>query len=200
MPPDQVIDTVDLYFIRSRQRRLSLRFLAWFVLQENIQTETHDSIEDALSALRLYKTYIKLEEEGKFDQKLEEIYREGKQYVSSAATPASDSIDGGRHAELQTPTTTRRPAAVLGNPCRRRVVRLCDAAHGDAHAPVLVAGAAEPIAVGVHGGPVQLDGDAAEPWDAGAAYFLQRVGAARGWGRRSKPEKLEKSLSCRMYM
>lgn len=82
VPPEQVIDTVDLYFIRSRQRRLSLRFLAWFVLKENIQTDTHDSIEDALSALRLYKTYIDLEAEGKFDEKLEELYREGKQYVS----------------------------------------------------------------------------------------------------------------------
>ncbi|GJE87918.1 PAB-dependent poly(A)-specific ribonuclease subunit PAN2 [Phanerochaete sordida] len=80
VPPDQVIDTVDLYFIRARQRRLSLRFLAWFVLKENIQTETHDSIEDALSALRLYKTYIEMEDEGSFDEKLEELYREGKQY------------------------------------------------------------------------------------------------------------------------
>ena len=81
MPPEQVIDTVDLYFIRSRQRRLSLRFLAWYVLKENIQTDTHDSIEDALSALRLYKAYIEFEGEGTFDEKLEELYKEGKQYV-----------------------------------------------------------------------------------------------------------------------
>ncbi|KAI0792843.1 ubiquitin carboxyl-terminal hydrolase-domain-containing protein [Abortiporus biennis] len=80
VPPEQVIDTVDLYFLRARQRRLSLRFLAWFVLKENIQTDTHDSIEDALSALRLYKAYQEFEYEGTFDQKLEEIYREGKQY------------------------------------------------------------------------------------------------------------------------
>ena len=60
---------------------LSLRFLAWFVLQEHIQTETHDSIEDALSALKLYKVHLQLEEEGSFDSKLEEVYREGRQYV-----------------------------------------------------------------------------------------------------------------------
>lgn len=81
VPPDQVIDTVDLYFLRNRQRRLSLRFLSWFVLGENIQTETHDSIEDARSALRLYKAYHEFEERGVFDEKLEELYRAGKQNV-----------------------------------------------------------------------------------------------------------------------
>ena len=40
VPPEQVIDTADLYFLPSRQRRLSLRFLAWIVLGENIQTDT----------------------------------------------------------------------------------------------------------------------------------------------------------------
>lgn len=80
VPPDQVLDTVDLYFVYSRQRRLSLRFLTWFVLKENIQTDTHDSIEDALSALKLYKEFQSLESEGKFDAKLEELYREGRQY------------------------------------------------------------------------------------------------------------------------
>lgn len=72
---------MDLYFIKARQRRLSLKFLTWFVLGENIQTETHDSIEDARSALRLYKAYHKFEEDGTFDEKLEELYREGKANV-----------------------------------------------------------------------------------------------------------------------
>lgn len=81
VPPDQVIDTVDLYFIRARQRRLSLRFLAWYILKEDIQQETHDSIEDARSALLLYKAYQRFEEEHIFDEKLEELYRVGKEYV-----------------------------------------------------------------------------------------------------------------------
>ncbi|KZT28674.1 hypothetical protein NEOLEDRAFT_1224080 [Neolentinus lepideus HHB14362 ss-1] len=85
VPPEQVIDTVDLYFIKERQRRLSLKFLAWFVLQENIQTDTHDSIEDARTALRLYKAYHRFEEEGSFDQKLDELYRDGKKHVSCIA-------------------------------------------------------------------------------------------------------------------
>ncbi|KAJ7349108.1 ubiquitin carboxyl-terminal hydrolase-domain-containing protein [Mycena albidolilacea] len=80
VPPEQVIDTVDLYFLKARQRRLSLRFLSWFVLGENIQTDTHDSIEDARSALNLYKAYHDFEEQGIFDQKLDELYKEGRQY------------------------------------------------------------------------------------------------------------------------
>ncbi|KNZ74766.1 PAB-dependent poly(A)-specific ribonuclease subunit PAN2 [Termitomyces sp. J132] len=82
VPPEQVIDTVDLYFIRSRQRRLSLRFLSWFVLHEHIQTDAHDSIEDARSALKLYKAYTEFEEAGTFDEKLDELYAEGRLYVS----------------------------------------------------------------------------------------------------------------------
>ncbi|KAF9567565.1 hypothetical protein CPC08DRAFT_703099 [Agrocybe pediades] len=78
VPPEQVIDTVDLYFIKGRQRRLSLRFLSWYILGEHIQTDTHDSIEDARSALRLYDAFQEFEDRGVFDEKLEEIYREGR--------------------------------------------------------------------------------------------------------------------------
>ncbi|KAF5381095.1 hypothetical protein D9615_003865 [Tricholomella constricta] len=90
VPPEQVIDTVDLYFLKSRQRRLSLRFLSWFVLHEHIQTDTHDSIEDARSALNLYKAYHELKEADIFDQKLEELYSEGRRY-NFKPPPALDS-------------------------------------------------------------------------------------------------------------
>jgi hypothetical protein len=41
----------------------------------------HDSIEDARSSLKLYKAYHEFEEQGVFDQKLEELYRLGKDFV-----------------------------------------------------------------------------------------------------------------------
>ena len=74
---------MDLYFLRERQRRLSLRFLSWFVLRENIQTDTHDSIEDARSALMLYTAYEDFEAQGILDEKLDELYREGRKHVGS---------------------------------------------------------------------------------------------------------------------
>jgi len=83
VPPERVIDTVDLYFLRERQRRLSLRFLSWFVLHENIQTDTHDSIEDARSALMLYTAYEDFDAHGILDEKLDELYREGRKSVGS---------------------------------------------------------------------------------------------------------------------
>ncbi|KAM0322288.1 hypothetical protein ACHAQA_009577 [Verticillium albo-atrum] len=57
IPKTQVIDTIELYFLHTRLRKLSLAFLAWIVLRENIQSETHDSIEDSRTALRLYRKY-----------------------------------------------------------------------------------------------------------------------------------------------
>jgi hypothetical protein len=84
IPPDNVFDTVDIYFVQARHRRLSLRFLSWFVLDEQIQAHArdgHDSIEDALAALRLWLAFQRFEAEGVWVRKLEEIYREGKQYV-----------------------------------------------------------------------------------------------------------------------
>ncbi|EPB86120.1 hypothetical protein HMPREF1544_07108 [Mucor circinelloides 1006PhL] len=77
VPPEQIIDTVDIYHIRNRQRKISLRFLAWHLLHQDIQSETHDSIEDARTALILYKKYLEYKENGTFGQVLEEIYEAG---------------------------------------------------------------------------------------------------------------------------
>ncbi|KAA1066846.1 poly(A)-specific ribonuclease, partial [Puccinia graminis f. sp. tritici] len=37
VPPSQIIDTVDLYYIASRQRKLSLRLLSYLILRHDIQ-------------------------------------------------------------------------------------------------------------------------------------------------------------------
>lgn len=78
VPKEQVLDTVDIYFLKERQRRIGLRFLSWYLLRQTIQIDTHNSIEDARAALLLYKLYMQLEEERKFDETLDEIYREGR--------------------------------------------------------------------------------------------------------------------------
>jgi PAB-dependent poly(A)-specific ribonuclease subunit 2 len=72
IPPEQVIDTVDLF--HSGRRRLSLRFLAAYLLGATIQSRSHDSVEDAVAALKLYDKYKKLKEEGKFEETLAEIF------------------------------------------------------------------------------------------------------------------------------
>ena len=83
IPPSQIIDTVNIYHLASRQRKLSLRFLAYAVLHSAIQADTHDSIEDARTALQLYEEYNRLEAEGIWEDTLEEVYAQGKQTVRS---------------------------------------------------------------------------------------------------------------------
>ncbi|CAG8530129.1 26363_t:CDS:10, partial [Racocetra persica] len=80
VPSEQVIDTVDLFYSKNRARKISLRFLAWYLLRQDIQTETHDSIEDARTALAIYKKYLQFKSEGIFEEVLEDIYNEGKKY------------------------------------------------------------------------------------------------------------------------
>lgn len=78
VPKSQVIDTSDFFFITTLKRKLSLAFLAWFFLQEKIQVITHDSIEDARTALKLYRKYQEFKHAGIFDIMLQNIYRKGK--------------------------------------------------------------------------------------------------------------------------
>ena len=79
IPKAQIIDTIDLFFVRARLRKLSLAFLAWAVLKEDIQLETHDSIEDARTALKLYRKYLEYEDAGILDTMLQDIYAKGRE-------------------------------------------------------------------------------------------------------------------------
>lgn len=59
VPTEQVVDTVTM-FRQGNKRLLGLRFLSHALLGEDIQSETHDSIEDANAALRLYELYVRM--------------------------------------------------------------------------------------------------------------------------------------------
>lgn len=78
VPPENVIDTVELFHLPG-QRKISLRFLASCLLNLDIQQETHSSIEDAVTALKLYHKYLELKKEDKFNEALQKIYELGRQ-------------------------------------------------------------------------------------------------------------------------
>uniref|UniRef100_A0A3Q3FLL4 PAN2-PAN3 deadenylation complex catalytic subunit PAN2 n=1 Tax=Labrus bergylta TaxID=56723 RepID=A0A3Q3FLL4_9LABR len=91
---DQVVDTVYLFHL-PRKRMISLRFLAWYFLDLSIQGETHDSIEDARTALQLYRKYLELSRGGGNDEVrkvLKGLYEKGRQM--DWKVPESDPGDG----------------------------------------------------------------------------------------------------------
>lgn len=79
VPKSQIRDTADLYYLPEHRRKLSLKFLAFCVLGSAVQTNNHDSIEDAHAALLLYEKYIELQVHGEFESTLQRIYDEGQQ-------------------------------------------------------------------------------------------------------------------------
>lgn len=87
IPPAQVIDTVNLFYLPSQRRKLSLRFLAWYILKEDIQGgggeegKGHDSVEDARTAIRLWRKWEELGRDrgnrGR-EKVVEDVYRVGR--------------------------------------------------------------------------------------------------------------------------
>ncbi|OBA23722.1 hypothetical protein METBIDRAFT_9960 [Metschnikowia bicuspidata var. bicuspidata NRRL YB-4993] len=79
VPRSQIRDTIEFYHLPDFRRKLSLKFLAYSVLKESVQTRNHDSIEDARTALLLFERYMELRASGEFEQALRRIYSEGQQ-------------------------------------------------------------------------------------------------------------------------
>jgi hypothetical protein len=83
VPPAQVLDTVNLYTSEDHKRKLSLRFLSWFLLKKDIQTSSHDSIEDARYALLLYKLWTEFKRDDRLSDVMDDIFFEGHKLVST---------------------------------------------------------------------------------------------------------------------
>lgn len=105
VPKCQTVDTQYLYLVPGKNRRFSLRYLAWAVFREFIQEESvdesviggHDSIEDARMALRLWRKFQEYQDAGIVEQMVEEIYKKGFRY--QWRPPARDgSLAGGNSA------------------------------------------------------------------------------------------------------
>lgn len=76
VPKEQIIDTADLFL--QKDRRLKLAMLAELLLREEIQTGNHDSIEDARTALRLWRKYQEFEDAGIVEQIVNKAYRDAR--------------------------------------------------------------------------------------------------------------------------
>ena len=76
VPQEQILDTVLLYRLPG-QRAVGLRFLMHCILSENVQEGTHDAVEDALAALKLYQKYLEFQDSGSTSSVLEDLYRRG---------------------------------------------------------------------------------------------------------------------------
>lgn len=79
VPKNQIRDTAEFFYLPDFKRKLSLKFLAYILLKEKVQTGNHDSIEDANAALLLYKKYLELTAIGEFETTLHRIYMDGQQ-------------------------------------------------------------------------------------------------------------------------
>lgn len=96
VPAQQVVDTVVL-FRDPEKRLLSLRFLVGTLLGSDIQTggsDGHDSVEDALAAVRLFGAHEELQERGVFAETLRNLYSYGYQHGWKVNSEQPFSITG----------------------------------------------------------------------------------------------------------
>lgn len=140
VPKSQTVDTQYLYLVPGKNRRFSLRYLAWAVFKEFIQEESvdestidgHDSIEDARMALRLWRKFQEYQDAGIVEQMVEEIYKKGFRY--QWRPPARDGALTGGNSAVPSGRNTPEVGAVSAPSTPARGFRL-SAASATAFAP-----------------------------------------------------------------
>lgn len=80
VPENQIRDTLKLYYKKDVRRILGLKFLSYYVLNEEVQIGNHDSTEDAIYALRLYEKYLEWNKDHTFQRHLDNIYQIGSSF------------------------------------------------------------------------------------------------------------------------
>lgn len=128
VPRAQVVDTIQLFALGARtQRKLGLKFLASFLLKEEIQQDAergHDSIEDARTALRLWRKYEEFKDAGVLESILDEIFDEGRRTGWKTRNALGQRSEGQGDDRPDTPagsvpgTPSRRVIPLAGTPAR----------------------------------------------------------------------------------
>ncbi len=87
-----------------------MKFLAWYLLNQSVQVATHDSIEDARTALLLYQKYLELKEAGTLQETLKDIYEKGgalgfrpPQPLEIPISPTKSEFEGAREVPVNVP-------------------------------------------------------------------------------------------------
>ncbi|KAK5083739.1 poly(A)-specific ribonuclease [Lithohypha guttulata] len=118
VPRSQTVDTQNLYLLPGKNRRFSLKYLAWAVFKEYIQEDPedmsqidgHDSIEDARMALRLWRKFQEFEDAGIVEQMVEDIYRKGSRFGWKPPNKSAVmSIEGGALTTSAVPSGRNTP-------------------------------------------------------------------------------------------
>lgn len=102
VPSEQIRDTAEIFQLQN-QRLIRLRFLSQILLKIDVQKEEHDSVEDALTALNLYKISLTLQENNQLNTAIDNIYKIGRQLNWATDNLQTNGIISDLNQEIESP-------------------------------------------------------------------------------------------------